>query len=166
MEFSIAYFAADMAHLLAAARDDLHFIAHHAVTLAYIISCRYYTGHGAMSVVALVFLGEVTNPLQNVWTIAKMASARGSTGARALYEALTLPFVVIYTLVRLVACPIGVWTLQSFYMSGKADAVIPHWLSACWMAMSWLAIAGSAAWVARLWPDVLRRHPPKIQKTL
>ncbi|KAJ7518775.1 hypothetical protein O6H91_20G008200 [Diphasiastrum complanatum] len=155
MEFSIAYFIVDFLHYLYAAPDDYLFILHHIATSTYMFSCRYYTCHGAKSATSLIAVGEITSPLQNIWTLARMARNE-SPFARQIYLSLSPPFTFIFTFFRVFVGPYMLWELGKFYLTGKADAVIPTWLAYSWILKSALAVCGSMIWVYKLWVGLYR----------
>lgn len=155
MEYSMAYFAVDLLNYLYAAPDDYLFIGHHVATLTYMLSCRYFVGAGATSVMCLIAAGEATSPVQNVWTLARMSRDQHPLSAR-VYTALSPWFTVYFTLVRGVLGPYLVWELGRFYLAGGADGAIPRWLAYCWMFKITFAISGSMVWVYKLWLGLIR----------
>ncbi|KAJ7570982.1 hypothetical protein O6H91_01G143300 [Diphasiastrum complanatum] len=161
MEFSLAYFLGDLVHFLFAAPDDYLFILHHAATSTYIMSCRYYTLHGAKSVMALLAAGEVTSPIQNVWALCRMARD-SSPIARQIYIFLSPIFTVVFTFFRLLVGPFIIYKISEFYIQGTATTVIPGWLSFCWMLKSSIAIFGSFVWVYKLWKGLVRLYIGKV----
>eukprot|EP00897_Mesotaenium_endlicherianum_P000910 jgi/Mesen1/1081/ME000123S00256 len=167
MEFSIAYFVLDLVHLFVAAPDDVLFIAHHVATLLYMFTCIAY-GHGAVSVMVLVAAGEATSPVQNVYTLAKMARTWSTTGA-AVYRAILVPFTIFYSLLRGVLGPWIIVQLVLFYSSGAADAVLPRWVANLWMGITVLAVTGSFVWVLELWNGIVKsllaQQPPAAKKS-
>lgn len=150
MEFSIAYFMMDILNYFLTAPEDCLFIGHHMATLTYMVSCRYYTGHGAASVMRLIAAGEITSPMQNLWTLARMAR-EGSPLARHMYRYLSPIFTILFTVIRGVIGPYLVWALGRFYIVGKADAVVPRCMAYSWLFKVTFAVCGSMVWVYKLW---------------
>ncbi|CAM6119970.1 unnamed protein product [Calypogeia fissa] len=163
MEYSMAYFVIDLLNYLYAAPDDYLFIGHHIATFTYMFSCRYYTGFGATSVMCLIAAGEATSPVQNIWTIARMARQE-SPLALKVYTNLSPFFTFYFTLVRGILGPYLVWELGKFYMVGKADAVVPRWLAYCWMFKIAFAIFGSMIWVYKLWMGLIKFYGNKRRR--
>ncbi|XP_010506857.1 PREDICTED: TLC domain-containing protein At5g14285-like, partial [Camelina sativa] len=77
LDFSSAYFLADLLHLAvfpSPAGGDSLFAAHHAAVLFVFLTCRYLVAHGACALLALLVVAEATSACQNTWTL---ADARG-----------------------------------------------------------------------------------------
>lgn len=155
MEFSTAYFVVDLLHYLLANPSDHLFIFHHIATSFYLVTCRYYAGHGGLSAISLIAAGESTTPLQNVWTISRMAKTESAL-ANMIYSSVSPFFTVYFTVVRCIVGPWLAWKLASFYLAGKADAVIPYWMASSWMVTVILALFGSTIWVYKLWTGLIR----------
>lgn len=150
MDISIAYFAVDLLHYLLFVPEDYKFILHHLATSIYMLTCKYYAKHGAVSVMALMAVGEITTPLQSVWTIARLGRDI-SPHAKEVYEGASLPFTVFFTCTRGIVGPYLTWKLCEFYLSNEARHVIPLWLAASWMVMVVIGMAGSMMWMRSLW---------------
>lgn len=155
MEFSTAYFVVDLLHYLLANPSDHLFIFHHIATSFYLVTCRYLAGHGGLSAISLLAAGESTTPLQNVWTISRMAKTESAL-ATMIYTSVSPFFTVHFSLVRCIVGPWLAWKLASFYLAGKADAVIPYWMVSSWMVTVILALLGSTIWVYKLWTGLIR----------
>lgn len=155
MEFSIAYFLVDSMHYLVFFPDDFVFIAHHLATFFVMASCRYFVGHGGLTVMSLLFLAEITSACQNAWTLARIARLESSQVA-LIYKILSPLFYSFYTLIRGFVAPILIYHLAQFYIDGKADDVMPRWLACCWIAIVVMAILGSMAWILNLWIELFR----------
>ncbi|KAJ7532090.1 hypothetical protein O6H91_14G072000 [Diphasiastrum complanatum] len=161
MEFSMAYFLVDLLHYLYAVPDDYLFIGHHISTLTYMLSCRYFTRHGATSVMYLIAVGEATTPLQCVWNLSRMAREDHRL-AMQIYTFLSPIFTVIFTFVRGCLGPYLLWKLSSFYLRGQSSSsVIPRWLAYFWMLKAALAVVGSLLWVYKLWVGLFKFYTQK-----
>lgn len=161
MEFSAAYFLVDLSHYVLFVPDDFLFILHHLATTTYILSCRYYTKHGAVSVMALLGLAECTSLFQNIWTLLGLASGDSFT-ARRIYYSFYPAFITLFTFVRGILGPCLTWNLCKFYFSGQADSVISRWLVSYWMTTVILAISGSIFWVSGLWVRFVSFYKDKV----
>ncbi|KAI5055568.1 hypothetical protein GOP47_0029089 [Adiantum capillus-veneris] len=146
MDFSIAYFLVDLLHYVLFVPEDYKFIFHHVATSIYMLTCKYYVGHGAVSVMALMAVGEITTPLQSVWTIARLGRVI-SPRAKRIYESASLPFTILFTVARGIVGPILTWKLCKFYLLNEGRQVIPFWLAALWMGMVVIGMAGSVMWM-------------------
>jgi hypothetical protein len=145
MEFSSAYFVIDLLHYAIYVPDQILFILHHIATTTYMFSCRFYTHHGAISVMALLGLAESTSLMQNIWSISSIY------GYWKLHQILNVFFIPLYTIARGVLGPLLTWKLCVFYLPGGADHVIPRWLVSYWMFTVVFAITGSILWVSTKW---------------
>ena len=65
MAYSTAYFLTDFVFLILFLPEEFAYLVHHVVTLIYLAS-NVYLGFGGISCMALMFTGELTNPLHNV----------------------------------------------------------------------------------------------------
>eukprot|EP01018_Ginkgo_biloba_P022866 Gb_31736 [translate_table: standard] len=157
MDFSIAYFLMDSVHYLVFFPGDFIFIAHHLATLFVMGSCRYYVGHGGLTVMSLLFVAELTSACQNAWTLARVARLE-SLKIAIIYGVLSPSFYSFYTCVRGFVAPVLTYHLAEFYLSGKADNVIPRWLSFGWISIITIAILASIAWILNLWVELFRYY--------
>jgi hypothetical protein len=126
------------------------------------LSCRAFAGHGALSALSLMGAGELTSPLQNTWTIARL-SRKHSPFAASVYQHISPPFTILYTIVRLGLGPFLVYDVARFYVLGGADRVVPRWLAYTWSVIITLAELGSLAWVYMLWAGLIRFYQRRKQ---
>ncbi|KAF6156902.1 hypothetical protein GIB67_000442 [Kingdonia uniflora] len=165
LEYSIAYFLMDLVHYLIFFPSDVLFIGHHLATLFVFATCRYLVIHGAFAILVLLVLAEVTSFCQNTWTLA--SARKGDLGsASRLYQVLSPPFYVFYSIVRGFAGPLFVYEMGAFYLSGAADNVIPRWLWVSWMIVVVTAIGVSIMWIANLWVELFRDRNEKVEEKL
>ncbi|KAK7381011.1 hypothetical protein VNO78_33534 [Psophocarpus tetragonolobus] len=152
LDYSAAYFAADLLHLAAFSSSSggggATFALHHAATLFVILTCRHVAAHGAVAVLSLLALAEATSALQNAWTL-----ARGS-----MRHALSAPFYGVYSVVRGLFGPYVVFRVTVFYARGGAEGVIATWVWVSWVVVVSMAIVGSILWVSNLWIELYRER--------
>ncbi|KAM7512564.1 hypothetical protein LguiB_011439 [Lonicera macranthoides] len=99
LDYSIAYFLMDLFHYLIFYPSDVLFIGHHLATLFVFVTCRYIVHHGAYAILSLLVLAEVTSFCQNTCTLAN--ARKGDSGfAAKVFASLSLPFYVLYSVVR------------------------------------------------------------------
>ncbi|PNY01916.1 oxidoreductase aldo/keto reductase family [Trifolium pratense] len=139
LDYSIAYFVTDLLHYIVFFPSDVLFIAHHLATLFVIVTCRHVVSHGAFSVVVLLVLAEVTSLCQNTWTLAGACRKEDRFAAR-VYDALSPPFYVVYTIVRGFVGPYFVFRMVLFYASGLAHGLVPTWIWVSWAVVVFSAI--------------------------
>ncbi|CAI9111536.1 OLC1v1011781C1 [Oldenlandia corymbosa var. corymbosa] len=161
LDYSIAYFTMDLCHYLVFYPTDVLFIGHHLATLFVFITCRYLVFHGAFAIMVLLILAEVTSLCQNVWTLAGARRADSGFAAR-VYEVLSPPFYVLYTLVRGFVGPYFVYRMLGFYLAGLADRVIPRWVWVSWVCVVFTAICVSILWISNLWIELFRERNSKL----
>lgn len=146
MEYSTAYFLIDLLHYVLFVPNQPLFILHHIFTTSYMLSCRFYTKHGAFSTIVLFAVAECTSFLQNLWSFASL------TENTSLFNSLNVPFLTIFTVFRGVATPWATWKLCAYYLfSAEASSVVPYWLALYWMGSVFMGITGSLYWVAMHW---------------
>ncbi|KAL3629112.1 hypothetical protein CASFOL_026334 [Castilleja foliolosa] len=163
LDYSIAYFLMDLVHYLIFYPTDVLFIGHHLATLFVFATCRYLVHHGAFAILVLLILAEVTSLCQNVWTL---ASARRSDLklAAKVFDVLSPPFYVLYSVVRGFFGPYFVYRMFAFYLSGAADSVIPRWVWVSWVVVVVTAISVSILWILNLWVEFFREREMKVGK--
>ncbi|XP_058731625.1 TLC domain-containing protein At5g14285 isoform X3 [Vicia villosa] len=157
LDYSIAYFVTDLLHYVVFIPGDVLFIAHHLATLFVIVTCRYVVSHGAFSVVVLLVLAEVTSACQNTWTLAGACRLENRFAAR-VYDALSPPFYVVYTVVRGFVGPYFVFRMVVFYASGLASGLVPTWVWVSWAVVVFSAIGVSILWVYSRWVELIRER--------
>ncbi|KAH7414883.1 hypothetical protein KP509_14G016000, partial [Ceratopteris richardii] len=146
MEYSTAYFLVDLVHYLLFVPNQPLFVLHHVFTSSYMLSCRFYTGHGAFSTIILFVVGESTSFLQNVWTISLL------THSAKLFNLLNVPFLIMFSIFPGVLTPWATWQLCLYFLfSREASAVVPFPLAHYWMWSVFMGISGSLYWVSTHW---------------
>ncbi|CAN0896195.1 TLC domain-containing protein At5g14285 [Linum grandiflorum] len=151
LEFSAAYFVADLLHyLIFSPADALLFVLHHLATLYVFLTSRCLVGRGAYGLLELLILAEATSACQNAWSISRFRKDE-SPAASKLYEFLSPPFYVFYFVVRGVLGPVFVAQMVGFFAGGEAEGLIPAWVWGSWMVVIVSAILVSVLWVMGHW---------------
>ncbi|KAL3501054.1 hypothetical protein ACH5RR_035503 [Cinchona calisaya] len=164
LEFSIGYFIIDVLHYMIFIPKDVLFIAHHLATLYVLATCRYIVHHGAVSILGLLVLAEITSPCQNTWSLARYRKVDLPEAAR-YYEFLSPYFFTFYSAVRGILGPLYVLKMGAVFASGAADGgLIPKWAWISWMIVIVVAIWVSILWVLNLWIDLSRRRANLFKK--
>ncbi|XP_022154177.1 TLC domain-containing protein At5g14285-like [Momordica charantia] len=164
LDYSIAYFLMDLLHYLIFFPGDLLFIAHHLVTLFVFVTCRYVVSHGAYAILVLLILAEVTSFCQNTWTLARARRGDAEFAAR-VYNILSPPFYVLYSIVRGFVGPYFLYKMGEFYANGGAESVIPKWVWMSWIFVVATAISVSILWISNLWVELFReRSSSELEK--
>lgn len=163
LEFSIAYFVVDLLHYMVFHPNDVLFIAHHLATLYVFVTCRYVVHHGALAILVLLVLAEVTSACQNVRSLVSLMKADVPT-AKKLYEFLSPPFYVFYSVSRGILGTFVVYKMGVFYASGAANNMIPRWAWISWMVVIVSAVLISILWVLNLWKEWYRERSHRAQK--
>ncbi|KAL3624316.1 hypothetical protein CASFOL_033132 [Castilleja foliolosa] len=163
LDYSIAYFLMDLIHYLIFFPSDVLFIAHHLATLFVFATCCYVVYHGSFAILVLLILAEVTSLCQNVWTLAN-ALRSDSKVADNVFDVLSPPFYVMYSVVRGFLGPYFVYRMFAFYSSGDADSVIPRWVWVSWVFVVVIAILVSILWVSNRWIEFFRERDMKVVK--
>ncbi|KAL3813869.1 hypothetical protein ACJIZ3_015137 [Penstemon smallii] len=163
LEYSIAYFLMDLVHYLIFFPSDVLFIGHHLATLFVFMTCRYVVYHGALAILGLLILAEVTSFCQNVWTLAGARRLDVEFAAK-VYDLLSPPFYALYSVVRGCLGPYFVYRMFRFYLSGAADKVIPKWVWISWVIVVVTAISVSIMWILNLWIELYRDRKKIVEK--
>ncbi|OMO69064.1 hypothetical protein COLO4_29293 [Corchorus olitorius] len=165
LDYSIAYFLMDLLHYIVFFPSDVLFIGHHLATLFVFVTCRHLVFHGAYAILSLLILAEVTSFCQNVWTLATARRYDNELAAK-VYALLSPYFYAFYSIVRGIFGPFFVYQMGMFYISGKADNVIPRWVWVSWMCVVVTAIAVSILWIYNLWVELFKEKRAKLEKKL
>ncbi|KAK9039598.1 hypothetical protein V6N11_014794 [Hibiscus sabdariffa] len=165
LDYSIAYFLTDLLHYLIFFPSDILFIAHHLATLFVFITCRHLVFHGSFAILSLLILAEVTSFCQNVWTLAT-ARRHDNRLAAKVYSFLSPYFYAFYSVVRGIFGPFFMYQMGAFYMSGRADNVIPRWVWIFWMIVVLTAIGVSILWISNLWFELFKEKKAILEKEL
>lgn len=139
-ELSVGYFTADFVHFVLFEPDVLMFF-HHVFSLLMLGSAGIMGRGATCSMVALVS-GEVTNPFQSAWTVAKAAKAQ------RLLNWLSPLFTLAFVGIRVPIVPI--WTMlyinPNILWGSPHVALVPRWLTVSWATMDILMTLGGWAW--------------------
>ncbi|KAE9599525.1 hypothetical protein Lal_00039531 [Lupinus albus] len=165
LDYSTAYFLMDLLHYLVFFPGDVLFIAHHLATLFVIVTCRHAVSHGAFSVIVLLVLAEVTSACQNAWTLAA-ARRREDRFAAKVFDALSLPFYALYSVVRGFVGPYYMYRMVVFYAGGGADGLVPRWVWVSWVVVVVMAIGVSIMWISNLWLELYRKRTRKLDEKI
>ncbi|KAK7260622.1 hypothetical protein RIF29_26832 [Crotalaria pallida] len=163
LDYSIAYFLMDLVHYLVFFPGDVLFIAHHLATLFVIATCRHAVSHGAFAVIVLLILAEVTSACQNAWTLAAARRSEDHVAAK-VYDALSLPFYALYSVVRGFVGPYFMYKMVVFYAGGCADGLVPRWVWVSWVVVVVVAIGVSIMWITNLWLELYRERTRKLEQ--
>ncbi|KAJ8775033.1 hypothetical protein K2173_020037 [Erythroxylum novogranatense] len=131
----------DLLHYLIFYPSNVLFIGHHLATLFVFLTCRYLVQHGAYAILALLVLAEVTSACQNAWTLANARRMNNEFAAK-VFDVLSPPFYVFYSVARGFLGPYFVYQMGSSYISG--------WVWVSWLIVVTLAIFVSILWVSNL----------------
>eukprot|EP00298_Acanthocystis_sp_HF-20_P005664 c15752_g1_i1.p1 GENE.c15752_g1_i1~~c15752_g1_i1.p1 ORF type:complete len:259 (+),score=55.89 c15752_g1_i1:34-810(+) len=127
MAFSVAYFTIDFVVLGLDWKNNIAFCLHHIVCSLYEVVVLYY-GYGSYSVMVLMFLGEITNPLQNVYSVSHLyyEKDRNDKFSRRARELVAVPFVLFYFFIRFFVVVIFAIYLNWFFLfSSDGNGEIP-----------------------------------------
>mmetsp|Transcript_13739 Transcript_13739/g.28946 ORF Transcript_13739/g.28946 Transcript_13739/m.28946 type:complete len:305 (-) Transcript_13739:1727-2641(-) len=131
---------------------DYLFLAHHMVTSIYMISARVI-GAGYMSAMICMLLGEITNPLHNMYFIGEAAMALdccNGPAAQLFHSWVTLLFAAAYFSFRAIIAPpffAGVTYVLMFTAKGRANVPLP--LNIFWNFLIWGVCFGSGGWIQK-----------------
>jgi hypothetical protein len=131
--------------------DDTMFLAHHFITLAYMLSA-HFIGAGHYSAMLLMYFGEITNPVHNTYLICEIAAALhpGPNVETLLFYSFKV-FVVFYAAVRIVLGPIlGVWIIYDLIVTKAGRAKVPLVASVLWCTAMVGVLHGSFGYAKKM----------------
>jgi hypothetical protein len=125
---------------------DCIFLAHHVATAFCMNSCRI-VGAGHHSMLMLMFLGEITNPLGSLHSITKYAiQVEGPhTIWHALHPYVEWIFAVTYAITRALIAPAFLLHM-TFDLLLRGQKNVPILLSLFWLFLMWGVMLGSLPW--------------------
>lgn len=146
-EFSLAYMLADFFfYLVPFAPDDYVFMVHHSISAVYLVGCLL-TGHGAISCILMFFLGEVTSPVFNTFSISKELRHHSKVAFKIFTYTSPL-FTVLFVGVRsVIAPPIVSWFVYTLWFR---STLIPFWWRVTMGSCVSLGMVASQLWSFKL----------------
>ena len=162
LNFCAAYMLQDLlmmgvnawVHTPASEPNLTSFCLHHTGCVLYMSLVHYY-GAGHLSLMVLIFFGEVTNPLQNLVNLAVNGRTASLTpGGRQLWSKidnfLALPFGLIFFLVRAVLGPLLAASYLAHFgwgywieLGGTGSNDVPFFVGILWTVMVCATVHGS-----------------------
>lgn len=143
MELSVGYFTADFVHFILFEPDVFMFI-HHVFSIS-MMSSTGLVGRGGTCCMAALVQGEITNPFQSAFTVAKTAKAT------KLLAWLSPLFTFAFVIVRVPLVPF--WTfgyINPSILWGPYAHTLPKALTWWWSIMSVIMAIGGWIWSYQL----------------
>ena len=122
------------------------------VTSVYMISARVI-GAGYMSAMICMLLGEITNPLHNLYFFGEKAltlECCNGPFVQSFHSTVTIAFAAAYFLVRVIIAPpffLLVTFVLLFTKRGRANIPLP--LNVFWNLLIWGVCFGSGSWIQK-----------------
>mmetsp|Transcript_667 Transcript_667/g.1033 ORF Transcript_667/g.1033 Transcript_667/m.1033 type:complete len:314 (+) Transcript_667:173-1114(+) len=130
---------------------DVEYLGHHFATSFYMMSCLYI-GAGHLSAMILMFTGEFTNPINNIFLICRMAMIQldccNGPWLQAVYPYIELTFAWMYAVFRIFCGPMSAaLNTYDIVFTKEGRSRIPALLIPFWLIMSWGVLIGSIPWI-------------------
>jgi len=126
--------------------SDQLFLIHHTMTTAYMTQARSYKA-GHMSAMMCMLVGELSNPLHNLYYMLGIAADMDccyGPWAQAANSVVPSAFAAIYLLMRvIVAPPVMLYTTYGLLATKDAKENLPLAVRLFWVFMIWAVIIGS-----------------------
>lgn len=142
MEVSIGYFGADLIHFLLFEQDVMMFI-HHGISLGFFYSVLSQH-RGGLSAMSAIVQGEITNPLQSSWYIAKLGQHQ------QVLTWLSPLFTWAFLIIRGPVITLWVTHIIHHWMTVGLQVVNPF-IIYTWSLMCILMTLGGYIWGYKLW---------------
>ncbi|KAL4853196.1 TLC domain-containing protein [Chlorella vulgaris] len=154
-EFSLGYMVADMLFfLLPFTPDDVVFMIHHSISAIYLVGCLL-NGHGAIGCIMMFFLGEVTSPVFNVFSVSKELRHRYKA-AQVVFDYTSPLFTVAFVGVRsIISPPVVAWFVFTVWF--RAKLIPTPWRIVMGSCVA-LGMVASQIWSYRLLRGYLKRR--------
>ena len=155
IELSVGYFVADFVHFILFEPDFLMFF-HHVFSILMMGSAGII-GRGAACATTALVQGEITNPFQSAWTVARTAKAE------KLLVWLSPLFTVVFVVVRIFGVP--TWTSILIYdlWTSPNRKLMPAGVVEWWSAMAVLMTLGGFAWSYSLIKGLIKFYKNKAR---
>lgn len=132
--------------------DDKLFLVHHVMTSFYMTSARA-VGAGHMSAMMCMLLGEMTNPLHNLYMLGEVAMTQeccNGQAAQRRHAIISVAFAAMYNLFRAVFSPTAmVFVTYRLLLTKRGRTNVPLPLNIVWNLMIWAVIFGSFSWMVK-----------------
>uniref|UniRef100_A0A7S4PFM1 TLC domain-containing protein n=2 Tax=Guillardia theta TaxID=55529 RepID=A0A7S4PFM1_GUITH len=153
--FCSAFMIADQLFMLIWCPEETLFLLHHVATLLYMGSCLYLQA-GDLSVALCIFLGEITNPINNFYAITDcLNNEKVGKLLEGLHYIATWSLFLALSLVRLVYSPYAVcWVLFKAYMLEAQGSPIPLIFRMLWVSLPVAVVIASYLFVKGLLADI------------
>ena len=146
LQFSMGYLIADTLYFLLFAPNDLLFLGHHALSGLYLFS-SLKLGLGGISAIFVFFMGEITSPLFNIFSVAKELKHDHPLAARVL-EYTSPIFTFSFVLVRSIISPVLIgWFLYTLWF--QSPRIPAPWRIFMGILVA-IGLAGSQLWSYKL----------------
>mmetsp|Transcript_12494 Transcript_12494/g.35090 ORF Transcript_12494/g.35090 Transcript_12494/m.35090 type:complete len:299 (+) Transcript_12494:137-1033(+) len=151
LQLSTAYFLADLIFYMVPwiSNTDTLFILHHFATSGYML-WSLHIGHGAISSLMLMFLGEITSAFFNPWLAArdyKKSHGGPHLLADIVFEIFTYPYSTVFIAVRGIIAP---FVLSSMCMGLATSEALSPATKYTWVFLIVGSYLGSLTWVYKL----------------
>ncbi|KAG7351800.1 TLC domain containing protein [Nitzschia inconspicua] len=132
--------------------DDILFLVHHIMTSTYMTLARVIQA-GHMSAMTCMLLGELTNPLHNLYMMGEVAMkldcCNGPMAQRS-HAIISVAFAAMYSLFRaIISPPIFVVVSYCLLVTKKGRTNVPLWINILWNFMIWAVVFGSGSWITK-----------------
>ena len=138
MELSLGYFIADFVHFILFEPDVLMFV-HHVFSILTMGTAGVIGRAGACGTAA-IFQGEITNPFQSAWTMARFAKAE------KMLNWLSPLFTFAFVSVRTTLVPFWTALINRSLWFGPNHSSAPNGLVISFSSMSILMVLGGFVW--------------------
>jgi len=139
IEITFAYFMADLVHFVLYEPDDYLLLVHHAICVGFFSHVSYLHKGGLAAMVAIC-TGEVTNPLQSSWFLAKLS------GNKKLYGQLSGFFTTAFFILRVLILPPWAYFLIRDFFAGAQRGDITFGTAYGWSGTVLFMCLASWAW--------------------
>jgi hypothetical protein len=132
--------------------DDKLFLVHHIMTSTYMTSSRVI-GAGHISAMICMLLGELTNPLHNLFLMGEVAMKLECCNgplARKSHAIISVAFAAMYSLFRAILAP-PTFAVVSYclILTTRGRNNIPIVINLLWNLMIWAVVFGSFSWIQK-----------------
>lgn len=151
LQFCSGYMLYDFSYMVMMGTAKFAWVAHHFGTVLYMSQVRVLRA-GHVSALMAMFSGELTNPLQNLHGVTRLAVSLMRDDDSSLWHAVhpyvEYAYAVKYIVVRGVICHFLIWQIARDMFSREGRRNISPWITVPWVLILEGITLGSFPWVS------------------
>lgn len=152
LSWSASYFFQDFFHFILFERNDLFLLFHHIFSLVFFWSV-YHLNVGGLAMCVAILTGESTNPLQTIWTLAKIGHHE------RVFDFISPIFTVTFIFMRSFVVPVWVFDIiVNGFVPAVNKGTLPVIYAIGWSFLCVAMTIGGLIWSVQLAKGFKKRY--------